>query len=278
MASLSKDDGPSNWNLCVEHGLMGTRSAVAGSIRAGDDLFIWLAESGFIAWTRALEDSRRVTPGMGLPWPDPDGYKYVWRMEVLDDRVDDPVDRSWNEVKNETGITASPQFFPKVPADSVGALTEHFVDFAREVGAVERATLMALPTEDQRKYRLATRAVREGQREFRRDLERAYDNRCAISGTSDRAALEAAHIAPYLGVASNQTPNGLLLRSDLHALYDAHLLSVSPDGVVHVAATVVSAEYQALDGRRMDMPAKATDHPATEQLAQHHRRFLSRTP
>lgn len=71
-------------------------------------------------------------------------------------------------------------------------------------------------------------ALREGQPEFRRRVIELYGGRCAISlcGTVD--ALEAAHIVPYKGKDSNQPWNGILLRADLHLLFDKNLLRIDP--------------------------------------------------
>lgn len=72
--------------------------------------------------------------------------------------------------------------------------------------------------EDGREKIAVSIVKRRGQPEFRRKLLTVYQGRCAISGTDAVEALEAAHIVPYKGAATNHPTNGLLLRADLHTL------------------------------------------------------------
>jgi hypothetical protein len=55
----------------------------------------------------------------------------------------------------------------------------------------------------------------------------AYQNTCAITGTQTKEVLEVAHIVPYFGEQSDVLPNCLLLRADIHALFDSGLLRIS---------------------------------------------------
>src|SRR6266849_3455294 len=68
--------------------------------------------------------------------------------------------------------------------------------------------------------------VRRGQPKFRQDLLHAYGHRCAISGCDADAALEAAHIRTFPGKDANHVGNGLILRADLHSLFDLGLICV----------------------------------------------------
>lgn len=82
---------------------------------------------------------------------------------------------------------------------------------------------------DTRAERLMAQHVREGQGAFRVRLMRAYEARCAVTGEHSMPVLDAAHIQPYMGPASNHIKNGLLMRTDLHKLYDAGYVTVTPD-------------------------------------------------
>jgi len=82
-----------------------------------------------------------------------------------------------------------------------------------------------------------TRA-RLGQGAFRVLVTDAYQRRCAISGERTLPALEAAHIQPYGKNGPHLTSNGLLLRSDMHKLFDAGYLTVTPDLHVHVSPKI----------------------------------------
>ena len=96
-------------------------------------------------------------------------------------------------------------------------------------------------------------AFREGQESFRQLLINAYGC-CAVTGTTEHAVLEAAHITPYRGKHSNVIPNGLPMRRDIHRLFDRHLLTVDLDGVIRVAPTVSEPLYRALDGVPLRQP------------------------
>jgi hypothetical protein len=69
---------------------------------------------------------------------------------------------------------------------------------------------------------------RLGQGQFRDDLVKAYGGRCAISGCAIDACLSAAHIFDYSQSGCQEAWNGILLRADIHLLFDRHLLRNFP--------------------------------------------------
>lgn len=71
-------------------------------------------------------------------------------------------------------------------------------------------------------------AIRRGQPGFRRRLLNSYGGRCAVTGEGPEEVLEAAHIQPYSLAGINTTDNGLLLRADIHTLFDLGLIEVTP--------------------------------------------------
>jgi HNH endonuclease len=71
---------------------------------------------------------------------------------------------------------------------------------------------------------------RRGQEKFRKDLLYNYGGRCAITNCNVTSVLEAAHIRPYSDGGLTHPSNGILLRSDIHTLFDLDLLSINPDG------------------------------------------------
>jgi hypothetical protein len=110
---------------------------------------------------------------------------------------------------------------------------------------------------------------RQGQRKFRQSLIAAYGGRCAITGCPVTALLEAAHITPYLGPDTNSITNGLLLRADLHTLWDLGLLAVEPgQRTVWVSPKVNDSTYQALSGRLLAEPAHPSQQPVFSALQQ----------
>jgi len=110
---------------------------------------------------------------------------------------------------------------------------------------------------------------RQGQAGFRRALMKAYRGRCAMSDCEIAPLLEAAHIHPYRGPETNAVQNGLLLRADLHTLFDLGLITVSENCEIQVSATLVDTEYRSLHGRVLSMPRSPKDHPSGLALAWH---------
>ena len=61
---------------------------------------------------------------------------------------------------------------------------------------------------------------RLGQGAFRILVTDIYGRRCAVTQERTLPALEAAHIRPYSDGGEHEAPNGLLLRRDIHSLFD----------------------------------------------------------
>ena len=128
--------------------------------------------------------------------------------------------------------------------------------------------------EDERKRTLREIAQRQGQPEFRRDLLIAYGHRCCITGCNAVDALEASHIVPYCGPKSNHVTNGLLLRSDIHTLFDLDLIGINPKTLkVAVAARLQRTCYGALSGQELRAPRAAGSRPSLESLRLRWKRF-----
>lgn len=124
-------------------------------------------------------------------------------------------------------------------------------------------------TEDARKWAMTTIALRQGQSGFRMRLLKAYGGRCAITGCNVAATLEAAHILPYRGTHTNAVNNGLLLRADIHTLFDLGLIWVDAKSKVQVASSLLGSSYKALEGRPLSAPNKKSNGPLPTYLAEH---------
>jgi putative restriction endonuclease len=126
-----------------------------------------------------------------------------------------------------------------------------------------------------------TRA-RLGQGAFRVLVTDAYERKCAITGEKTLPVLEAAHIQPYAENGPHRVANGLLLRSDLHTLFDRGYLTVTDELRVEVSPRIREEfsngrEYYRLHGQLLQaLPAAPSDQPSHSFLRWHNEnRFLA---
>lgn len=115
---------------------------------------------------------------------------------------------------------------------------------------------------------------RRGQADFRRKLLHAYENKCAITGCSTTAVLEAAHILPHSEMQSYATKHGILLRADIHTLFDLYLMSVDPSTMQLVVSKECMDDYGQLIGKQITVPAHPNERPSVDALATHHGAWL----
>jgi len=132
-------------------------------------------------------------------------------------------------------------------------------------------------TDHNEKVRFRTIEVdqRVGQQAFRFELLRAYNNTCAVTGCTVDEVLQAAHIRPVRSRGNHSPKNGLLLRADIHNLFDRGLLTI--DGKYRVildSSLRGSREYKSLHSRLLAViPLRVTDRPS-KALLEEHRRFF----
>ncbi len=96
--------------------------------------------------------------------------------------------------------------------------------------------------------------ARPKQADFRRKLLDAYECRCAMTGCTVTEALEAAHVEPFRNGGIDLLSNGILLRSDLHRLFDAGLIAIDPSNLNVHAAPEILPDYEAINGRSISIP------------------------
>jgi hypothetical protein len=110
-------------------------------------------------------------------------------------------------------------------------------------------------SEDSRERVMRQIKARRGQKEFREALRQRYGDHCMISGCTLLDVVEAAHIRPYRGPADNHPANGLLLRADLHTLFDLDLLGIEPSTLrVRLHPKARSAGYNDFENQRLRCP------------------------
>lgn len=108
---------------------------------------------------------------------------------------------------------------------------------------------------------------RLGQGGFRIMVLDEYSRRCAITGEKTLPVLEAAHIQPYSENGPHKVSNGILMRSDLHTLFDNGYLTLTKEFHVEVSKRIREEfsngrEYYALHGKRLvSIPDQVTNRP-----------------
>ncbi len=115
---------------------------------------------------------------------------------------------------------------------------------------------------------------RLGQGGFRMIVTDIYDRRCALSSSHILHILDAAHIRPYAKDGTHSPTNGLLLRQDIHTLFDLGYITVTPEYKVEVSKRIKQefdngADYYAMHGRRINLPDTAQLRPSAEMLRWH---------
>lgn len=116
--------------------------------------------------------------------------------------------------------------------------------------------------------------LRQGQPGFRQRLIRAYGSRCAVTHSDVLQTLEAAHIKPHSKGGAMATSNGLLLRADVHTLFDLGLLAIDTAAwrvLLHesVRSTDAGHDLQALS---LNLPFREGDRPSISALDEHRQR------
>lgn len=115
---------------------------------------------------------------------------------------------------------------------------------------------------------------RLGQGAFRVLVTDIYGRRCAVTQERTLPALEAAHIRPYSDGGTHEAPNGLLLRRDIHSLFDAGYVTITPGLNFEVSRRIKDEfdngkHYYALHGQRIIVPENAIQRPDPTALTWH---------
>jgi putative restriction endonuclease len=117
--------------------------------------------------------------------------------------------------------------------------------------------------------------VRLGQGAFRIMVTEAYQGRCAVTGEHALPVLEAAHIRPFSESGPNLISNGILLRSDLHKLFDTGYITITPQLRMEVSSRLKQEYnngiiYYEMQGRELKVvPSLYRDLPNSEYLRWH---------
>lgn len=131
-----------------------------------------------------------------------------------------------------------------------------------------------LPAVDE--HILSSILSRRGQQEFRSELIRAYQGCCAVTGCNVVPVLEAAHIIPHSVEQSYLVNNGLLLRADIHTLFDLFLLSVEPESGNIVFSPEVEDSYPELVGTQIKLPQDQSEAPCPSAMKAHYQSWCKK--
>lgn len=117
-------------------------------------------------------------------------------------------------------------------------------------------------------FREILKKVRLGQQAFRLQLTDAYGRRCSVTGEKTLPVLEAAHIKPYAKSGPHLLSNGILLRADLHKLFDNGYFTITSDYRIEISKRIREEfengkEYYQFHGKPLiHLPTNNTNKPA----------------
>jgi len=153
------------------------------------------------------------------------------------------------------------------------AVSERLQSASSQAISQSPATIAAIDSKGFGKPRVVH--PRLGQGLFRILVTDFYDRRCAVTGERTLPVLDAAHIKPYPIVQKHELWNGLLLRSDLHRLFDGGYLSVDPENRRVAVSKRIKEEfengrdYYKLEGTEIREPSALWARPSAENLEFH---------
>ena len=121
---------------------------------------------------------------------------------------------------------------------------------------------------------------RLGQATFRIAVLDAYGRACAVTGEHSLPAIEAAHIRSYAQDGPHEVRNGLLLRADLHRLFDTGYLTVTPELRLEVSPRLREEykngrSYYPLHGSQLQAP-NIDGHRPEKQFLEWHNQHVFR--
>lgn len=115
--------------------------------------------------------------------------------------------------------------------------------------------------------------IRRGQAKFREKLLSAYGRTCAVTGCKIVELLEAAHIQPHAEEPNYSVTNGLLIRADIHTLFDLNLLSVDSRLRIRLAPSLLKSEYKEYEGKPLKEPGTVSEMPSPFSLEKRYQEF-----
>jgi hypothetical protein len=116
-----------------------------------------------------------------------------------------------------------------------------------------------------------TKKRRIGQEKFRKTLLKEYDKMCVVTECDLEEAIEAAHIRDYSGEESNNVRNGILLRIDIHRLFDKGLITIDQDYTLILSEKLENSYYREYNGKKINLPNDKDVYPDKKAIKWHRR-------
>ncbi len=125
------------------------------------------------------------------------------------------------------------------------------------------------------RYNQILAKIRIGQGAFRVLVTDAYSRKCSISGEKTLPVLDAAHIRPFSNEGPHYVSNGLLLRSDIHKLFDSGYMTITDDYKVEVSRRIKEEfsngreYYRYHGGQLLNLPENPINRPGSDFINWH---------
>ncbi|WP_169735705.1 HNH endonuclease [Intrasporangium oryzae] len=272
---------PEHWDYAKRNGFWDLQKNWRG-LGAGNAVYFWVTGSPgrIVGRARATGDKTPLLEGTPHAWSPGDRRRgdYHYRIDLAEFQ-DLDIEIDWGEVRDHAKAPGRLNPVTLIPDHGVSWLEQRLGlmiadPYQQALDGVsddpESRIDVAGLGEDQRELVPRVVVIRRGRKAFRDALLRVYRRRCVVTGTNLEAILEAAHISSYKGDHTDRVDNGLLLRADIHTLFDLHLLTITAsDYTVRLTPGLRSdPTYESLEGRQLEFESHQTA-PSKGLLEQH---------
>lgn len=200
---------------------------------------------------------------------DEHGYTHELIFDPATIRVFEPlkpetIRKIWPKVKalNQARWKLDVRRLPYLERHLINVRLPRLLDHDAAPDAIAAETSYSPTGVDSRVVATAQIRLRRGQFKFRQALLARYSRKCVVTGSSIVALLEAAHISPFRGEDDNHVANGLLLRADIHTLFDLNLLGIEPETLKVKLHPSIRSEYRRWADASLKCSAGAKPSPA----------------
>lgn len=178
--------------------------------------------------------------------------------EATNAEISEPVtDLVSNRAVNSLSEKSASRLDPTPSTPRVNAGPEEFLELIEQrMGSDGHFTSVSLAI-----------SKRRGPDKLRKKLLEAYQGRCSITGCDTEAILEVAFLQPNQPDRKSEPSNGLLMRADIHTLFDLHLIAIEPETLkILVAPSLRNSNYGSLHGQLLRQTSSAAFKPDRDSL------------